>query len=275
MKKAELLENLESLKIVPGRNFGQNFLIDKALLDFIYRCSGAGEGDLVFEIGPGFGVLTRKLLDSGAEVIAVEIDKRIHEYLGKNIESGDFRLLRADACRIDIDSLVRGDREFRCIANLPYSITSPFIAHVMDMEKLPVSMLFMLQKETGLRISARPGTKSYSALSVLVQSCYDVEYLRTVPPDVFFPKPKVDSAIIRFSRRNAFIDRESRVRLRKLVKAAFSQRRKMMRKSLVPLYGKERTMSAMSAAHIPADIRAEKVHVKAFLRLAEYISESE
>ena len=199
MNKQQLTAALESIGMRPGRGLGQNFLLDGNLLDYIVRLSAPGKGERILEVGPGFGALTSRLLKAGAEVYAVEFDHRIAEYLRTHIEKGNFHLTEADACRVDYVELLE-NRPFRAIANLPYSISTIFIARMLDLPNPPESMFFMLQREMGERLSAVPGTKNYGALSVRTQLRYDVKLEKIVPPEVFFPPPEVDSAIVSFRR---------------------------------------------------------------------------
>ncbi len=273
MNKKELLPILEELGVTPGRHFGQNFMIDDNLLDFICRKAAPAPGETILEIGPGLGSLTRKLLVAGAKVTAIEIDKRLADYLEKNISHPDFKLVRGDACRLDIPHIM--NCEFRIVANLPYSITSPFIATMLNLEAPPLEMLFMLQKETGLRLASGPGTKNYGSLSVLVQSAYVVEYLRGVSPQVFFPAPEVDSAIVKFTIRKEIPPLQERKLLHKLVRAAFSQRRKKMYKQVVAAFAKEEVDKAYASMGISMNARAEELTVKQFLAMAKIVEKAD
>ena len=275
MNKTELLPILEKMNIRPGKKFGQNFMVDSNLLDFISREAHIHPGDLVMEIGPGCGALTRKMLESGATLIAVEIDKRIVDYLQNNLQHPNFTLVQGDACRIDIARELAeiapkntNLHYWKCIANLPYSISSPFIAKILEIECPPAEMLFLLQKETGQRLAAKVGTKNYGALSVRVQSVFDVEFIRTVSSGVFFPVPEVDSALVRFKRKADFPDPPEIMKLTKSVKAAFSQRRKKMIKAISGIYGKEHSQKVFELLGINTNARAEELAPGEFRELA-------
>jgi 16S rRNA (adenine1518-N6/adenine1519-N6)-dimethyltransferase len=276
MKKSELLEILEKMKITPSKRFGQNFMIDENLLDFIVRQADIKDEDLIIEIGPGCGVLTRKLLDQGALLTAIEIDKRICDYLSGTFIDPNFHLQQGDACRIVFSELFKDRPElheifsagnWKCIANLPYSISSPFIAKLIESGNPPEEMLFLLQKETGERFAAKPGTSNYGSLSVLIQLVFDVRYIRTVSPQVFFPPPDIKSALVGFRRKDSFPSPETIKELSKTVRTAFSQRRKKMIKALSNLYGKEKCIEVFAKLAIDENTRAEKLSPEEFLQL--------
>lgn len=275
MNKAELLQILEEMDIRPGKKFGQNFMIDNNLLDFIVREARINEGDLVVEVGPGIGALTRKILEVKALLLAVEIDKRIVEYLTNNLSNRDFTLVQGDACRVDILSELkkvakgRNIENWKCVANLPYSISSPFIAKLLESPCLPAEMLFLLQKETAQRLAAKVKTKNYGALSVRVQSVFDVSLVRTIPPAVFYPPPEIDSALVRFTRKTNLLDADQMRQLTKTVKAAFSQRRKKMIKALSGVYGKEKCLAVFEQLGISTNARAEELSPEEFLQLSD------
>ena len=272
MNKRQLVAALESIGMRPGRGLGQNFLLDGNLLDFIVRLSAPRPGETVLEVGPGFGALTAKLLESGAEIYAVEFDHRIAEYLRETLRSPRFHLTEADACRVNYFELLGGERPFRAIANLPYSISTIFIVRMLDLPTPPEAMFFMLQREMGERLGATPGTKNYGALSVRTQLFYDVKVEKIVPPDVFFPPPEVESAIVSFRRHDRF-RRENELcrRLPGVVKTAFAQRRKQLCKVLGANYGREKTAAAFSALGMAPEIRPDRLTVSDFAALTRKI----
>lgn len=273
MNKQQLLAALESIGMRPGRGLGQNFLLDGNLLDFIVRLSAPKKGEKILEVGPGFGALTSRLLKSGAEVYAVEFDHRIAEYLRSHVDRENFHLTEADACRVDYIELLGGG-EFRAIANLPYSISTIFIARMLDLPHPPESMFFMLQREMGERLSAAPGTKNYGALSVRTQLRYEVKLEKIVPPEVFFPPPEVDSAIVSFRRRGGDGDDPELCRLLPgVVKTVFAQRRKQMGKVLGQNYGKEKAAAALAAVNLPPEVRPDKLTVEQFIALTRRLFE--
>lgn len=268
MKKSELLKRLKEFDMHPGRKLGQNFLVDDNLLDFIVKTAKIKKGELVLEVGPGFGALTRKLLTAGAKVIAVEFDRRLCEYLRNNILVPEFSLVEGDVCRIDVAETV-GHADFRCVANLPYSVSSVFIADLLQIESPPSSMIFMLQKEMAQRLAADMDCKNYGSLSVRTQAVYDVEIKRLVRPDVFLPPPAVDSAIVQFTRKKEIPSMELRKVLSDMVRLVFAQRRKMMYKALNSRYGEAKVLNAYEALSIDKKVRPEDIAVPKFIELAK------
>ena len=273
MKKRELEEIFREIDFYPGKQLGQNFLVDENLLDFIARTSAPRKGELLLEVGPGFGALTNRLLASGADVIAVEYDKRICEFLRKHFTSSGFSLIEGDACKIDFEKIIGKGREFRCIANLPYSISSVFIAKLLELEVPPYDMFFMLQKEMGQRLAANPDTGNYGSLSVRTQIVYEVKLLRLVPPQVFLPHPDVDSVILRFSRKARIPDLKRRKQLSDILRLVFAHRRKKMFKAVAGMFGKEKAAVAFASLGISPDARPGVVGVNAFLEFADILYE--
>ncbi|OGV51630.1 MAG: ribosomal RNA small subunit methyltransferase A [Lentisphaerae bacterium GWF2_44_16] len=269
MKKSDLEGILREIDFHPGKQLGQNFLVDDNLLDFIARTSAPRENELVLEVGPGFGALTSRLLASGANVTAIEYDRRVCEFLRKRFTNSSFTLVEGDACKVDFGKVIGNGREFRCIANLPYSISSVFIAKMLELEVPPYDMFFMLQKEMGQRLASEPDTGSYGSLSVRTQTVYDVEILRIVPPQVFFPRPNVDSAILHFTRKAQIPDLKRRKQLSCVLKLAFAHRRKKMFKAIAALFGKEKTIDAFASQGISPDARPGVVGVNKFLEFAD------
>ena len=274
MNKNELKEILEELNMHPGKKFGQNFMIDENLSEFIAKTANLDNNTLAVEVGPGLGALTEKMLASGSNVIAVEIDKRLQEYLKKNFTDSHFQLIEGDACRADIESSVRMTMDklkidnWKCIANLPYSISSPFIARILLSEKLPNEMLFLLQKETAQRLIAKRNDKNYGALTVRVQTLYNVKIVRDISPKVFFPIPEVVSSLVKFQLKKDYPSRNKMKLISKVVKAAFSQRRKKMIKALSVLFGREYCEQIFAELNINANARAQELSVEQFQKLS-------
>lgn len=274
MKKNELLEIFREMDFHPGKQLGQNFLIDENLLRFIVREAAPSPDETILEVGPGFGVLTRALLEAEAKVIAIEFDRRICEYLRKNIADANFTLIEGDACRVDLEEILKGAKNCRCIANLPYSASSVFISRMLELENPPQNMLFMLQKEMAQRLAAKPGIKNYGSLSVRVQTVFNAKLLRTIPPQVFFPQPDVDSAIASFERKEEIPAVETIRLLSKLTKTAFAKRRKKMFKPLTRDFPVDILEKAYDSLNISKDARPEELSPKQFIEMAKIIGEA-
>lgn len=214
------------------KRWGQNFLVDRNLLEKIVRTIDPKKSDSILEIGPGEGALTELIFPKVKEMVAIEIDPMLIEHLknreslkGLNIVHGD--VLLQDIENLPVKNLVR------VIGNIPYNITSPIIFWLIEQLHFWDDAFIMMQKEVAERLSAVVGTKAYGRFTVVVGAYLNMEYCFTIPPDVFIPKPKVDSAIIRFTKKeNPLISDEKYMRFNKLVSAAFSQRRKMLRNTL-------------------------------------------
>ena len=214
------------------KRWGQNFLVDRNLLEKIVRTIDPKKSDSILEIGPGEGALTELIYPLVKEMVAIEIDPMLIEHLknreslkGLNIVHGD--VLLQDIEKLPVKNLVR------VIGNIPYNITSPIIFWLIEQLHFWDDAFIMMQKEVAERLSAVVGTKAYGRFTVVVGAYLNMEYCFTIPPDVFIPKPKVDSAIIRFTKKeNPLISDEKYMRFNKLVSTAFSQRRKMLRNTL-------------------------------------------
>jgi len=268
MNKAELERQLALFGVRPGQHFGQNFMLDENLLDFIVRTADPRPGETILEVGPGLGALTGRLLAAGARVVAVELDKRLADFLRQRFAGTALTLIQGDACRVDLAEALGGDTGCRCLANLPYAITSPFLGRILELAVPPRELLLLLQKETAQRLTAAVDTRDYGSFTVSVQAAYEVSIVRTVPPEVFHPRPRVDSALVRFRRRADCPSPEVRRRLQRVVRTAFSERRKMMRKALSRAFGAARVEAAMGHLGIPLTARAQVLGLGQFMALA-------
>jgi 16S rRNA (adenine1518-N6/adenine1519-N6)-dimethyltransferase len=216
---------------MPKRSLGQNFLINAHITDSIIQFSGLKHGETVLEIGPGRGALTKKLAETAGRVVAVEKDNGLAESLKAYFTGIEgVELINADILERDMRLIAPAGSLL--IANLPYNIATVIIISLLNIPTHFSSATVMVQKEVGERICAEPGTKSYSALSVLVSSCFDSIAGPVVGPDNFFPKPRVDSILIRLLPKIDPVSPEILAVLKKVVFCAFNSRRKMLRNSL-------------------------------------------
>ena len=271
MNKIELDALMMYLDFHPGKALGQNFLIDNNLLEFIVRTAAPQPDEIILEAGPGFGVLTRALLATGAKVRAIEFDHRLAAYLRENIDDPNFQVIEGDACKVPLEPLVPLEQPFRSIANLPYAVSSIFIGRLIDLPNPPVQMLFMLQKEMAQRLAAKSGTKNYGALSVRTQLLYKTRILRTVPKQVFQPQPEVDSALVLFDLLPEIPTLELRNKVSQIARSVFIQRRKMIHKPLSALFTQEAALAALEKAGIDPTFRPDNIPVADYLKLAEML----
>src|SRR5947209_4667962 len=230
MKLSEIPALLREIGVSPVKSLGQNFLHDRNLARWIVDQAKIATGDYVVEIGPGLGALTEFALEKGAQVLAIEKDKRLVEFLRRRFANENFNIIHGDALEFDVRSLY-AHRRVKLIGNLPYYVSSQLLIKFLDYPS-PISLwLLMLQRELAARLGAKERTSDYGALSLQIQLHYRVEYLRTVSANVFLPKPDVDSAIVRLAPRD---DRDlppcDPAAFAKLVRRGFSQRRKQLGK---------------------------------------------
>ena len=251
---------------IARKRFGQNFLVDQQIIRDIIFAIGPTENDVMVEIGPGLGALTRPLLEKLAHLHVVEIDRDIVKRLHGEFSPKHLTIHEADALKFDFASI--GDH-FRIVGNLPYNISTPLLFHLSEFSAQVIDMHFMLQKEVVERMVADPGTKDYGRLSVMLQYSFDMEYMFTVPPEAFRPAPKVESAIVRMIPIPAPIHPVQDYPLfAKIVAAGFGQRRKTLRNTLHEFLSAE----DFSCLEIDPQRRAESLPGAEFVRIANYVS---
>ncbi len=275
MKKNELLQILDRLGLRPSRRLGQNFLLDPNLLAAMVRDLSPEAGEEILEIGPGTGILTEALLAAGCRVTAVEFDHRLCQWLREHFRDHDrFRLIEDDACAVDYDREF-GERPYRCIANLPYNLSSPWLIRMTRLRNRPAEMGLLVQKELADRLTAEPRCKAYGALTLALGLFYRVERTRRVPPTVFHPVPEVESACLRLrsSQRAHALGAARRELFLRLVRLGFSQRRKQLRKLLLPHFPDIGPTFAdfCRERNFPPGVRAEELNLEDFLRLAAMV----
>lgn len=271
-----LNDRLKKHHITLQKKYGQNFIGDPALLERIATVCNWQPGDRALEIGPGAGTLTRAIAREAEEVLAVEIDRRLAPLLEETLaDCANVHLVFTDALKADLDALMRDtlgwDGRYKLIANLPYYITTPLIMHVLEDSEKVSELVIMVQKEVGERLCAAPGSKAYGAVTVMVQYAATVARAFDVGRHAFVPAPEVDSTILHlipYEKRP--IQAQSDAVLRRVVKAAFSQRRKTLRNSLSSLgCDKALIRQALETAGIENSRRAETLSVAEFVALAD------
>jgi len=258
---------------VARKRFGQNFLVSPGIIHRIVDAIGPRAGDTVVEIGPGLGALTGPLLERIEHLHVVEIDRDLIARLRKRFPPERLTIHEGDALEFDFGAL-KGGGPLKIVGNLPYNISSPLLFHLVPFAPLVYDMHFMLQKEVVDRMVAEPGSKDFGRLSVMLQYHYHMERMFVVPPDAFNPPPKVDSAIVRmipvdFLKVGAGDTANDPALFAKVVTAAFSQRRKMLRNTLREFISE----ADLAALGITPTARAEDIPVAAYVRLANSLAD--
>lgn len=269
-----------------SKSLGQNFITDNGVIEDIVIGSGTGENDLVIEIGPGIGVLTDEAASVAAKVIAIEIDEKLIPILAETLAHHDnVRVINADILKVDINEIIREEREngsfsgdVKIMGNLPYYITTPIIMGLLESGVNADSITIMMQKEVAERIKADPGSKAYGALSVAVQYYCDVDLVSRVPKEVFVPRPKVDSAVLRLTIREEkpveLIDEKV---FFACVRGGFGQRRKTLLNSLTGVCGltKDQVRAVLETVGVEPSRRAETLDISEFAAIANEVTRQE
>jgi 16S rRNA (adenine1518-N6/adenine1519-N6)-dimethyltransferase len=254
------------VSVSPRKELGQHFLVDENILGVIGRLAELAPEDVVLEIGPGLGVLTRFLADRVAHVHAIELDRTLEPQLREALgDRGNVSLHFGDALRFDHGSLEPAPRKL--VANLPYNVATPLVAESLDGLPSIERWCVMVQREVADRFFAEPGTKAYGAVSVLVRLAAERTGFHPVSRTVFRPRPNVDSALVAFRRRELPADFG---RIKRVVGAAFAHRRKTLPNSLelAGLATRDRAAAALAVLGRPADTRAEALAPDDFVMLA-------
>ncbi len=251
---------------VARKRFGQNFLVDRGIINAIVSAIDPQRGDTVVEIGPGLGAITEPLLARLDLLHVVEIDRDLIARLKKQHPPTRMTIHEGDALAFDFASI---GRDLRLVGNLPYNISTPLLFHLADYVGIVRDMHFMLQKEVVERMVAVPGESDFSRISVMLQYRFHLEWLIDVPPESFEPPPKVQSAVVRLIPRDVSeLQAKSQEKLSQVVQTAFSQRRKMLRNTL------KGTLSDAGFAELGIDPtrRAEDIPVEDYVRIANYLT---
>ena len=260
-----------------SKSLGQNFLINPTVCPRMAELSGAGQGVGVIEIGPGIGVLTNELCGLAEKVVAIELDKRLLPVLEETLgEYDNIKVINADVMELDLNSLIAEEfkgMEVVVCANLPYYITSPILMKLLE-DRLPVrAITVMVQKEAAQRICAEVGSRACGAVTVAVNYYAEPQLLFHVSAGSFMPAPKVDSAVIRLDVLSKPPVECDDKRFFAVVKAAFSQRRKVISNSLSAglSMSKEQTLDLLERAGVPANARAEQLSLRQFADIANQL----
>lgn len=262
------------------KKFGQNFLIDPHVLDKIINAAEITKEDCVIEIGPGIGSVTQALIDNAGKVISIEIDDQLIPILTEQFGGCEnFRLIHKDVLKVDLHKLIAEEspnRRIKVVANLPYYITTPIIMMLLE-HNLPIeSITVMVQKEVADRMASGPGSKQYGAITVAMKYYCDTYLVANVPQNCFMPRPNVDSAVIKLTlHQESIVDINDEEQLLKIIKAAFSQRRKTLLNTLASNgnlgLSKEEIKNILDESGIGANTRGETLSLDDYAMLSNYI----
>ena len=262
---------LKTFNLRASKRLGQNFLIDAGVVDGILNAAEISAGDEVLEIGPGIGTLTQGLLESGAKVTAVELDKKLPAVLAQTLAGYEnFKLVQGDILKVDVEKLMPPN--FKVVANLPYYITTQILLALME-KKLPITKIVtMVQREVAERMIAAPNSKTYGAMSVAVQFRADVRIAFDVMPESFLPRPEVTSAVVVCDIKKSPFQVDEKF-FTKVVRASFGQRRKTLLNSLIGAgFNRDAVTNALTSAEIEPSRRAETLSIEDFARLTNSLT---
>lgn len=273
----QLLELFRRFNFRPRKRFGQNFLVDRNVLNKILDAADISEGDAVLEVGPGAGTLTQALAERGAKVVAVEVDRDLVAILSEILPTAE--IINADILSLNLPQFLQdhfGSMKVKVLGNLPYYITSPIISELLTARSQVERIVLMVQKEVAERLKACPGTKDFSSMSVFVQYYAEVELVAHVSRNVFLPPPDVASAIVRLTPRDRPpVEVPSDELFFNVVHCAFGQRRKTLLNSLSDCQAlgltKEQVSHVLQKAHIEPSRRAETLSLEEFAAVAREI----
>jgi 16S rRNA (adenine1518-N6/adenine1519-N6)-dimethyltransferase len=250
----------------PKKRFGQNFLQDENILNKIVKEINPQPDDLIIEIGPGYGALTQKLISVTENLIAVEIDNELAEELKSKFPQ--LQLINENFLETDLSKLSTQEKKLRIVGNIPYNITSPILFKLIENNKLKKDAVFMVQLEVAQRMIAKGGTKDYGILAVILKYFCETELCFKISPNVFYPKPKVFSALVHLNFKEINHPEEEQKLFIQIVKASFGNRRKILKNSLSNSIFHE---IDFSNSGIDLSLRAENLSVEDFIALTEFV----
>lgn len=274
---------MKKYNIKANKSLGQNFLISQEVVNNIIKASEISEKDLVIEIGPGLGTLTKRLLEQAGKVICVELDTKMIKileerfFLYKNLE-----IINQDILKVDLKNKIKQEKEkngfekVKIVANLPYYITTPIIMKLLEEELDLESITVMIQKEVADRLTAIPGKKNTGAITYTVYYYTDSEEILEVPKDSFIPEPEVTSEVIKLNiRKTPIVEPKNKEKMFKVIKCAFTQRRKTLLNSLVNtniLDSKQQGINMLNSLNINENIRPEELTIEQFKKISDFLS---
>lgn len=275
--REETIAILNKYGLRANKKLGQNFLINESIIYDIVKKANVTKEDVVIEIGPGLGSLTKELINNAKKVIAIELDPNMIDILKSRFGIFDnFEVIYGDVLKIDLEELIKGYDSVKVVANLPYYITTPIIMKLLE-DKLKIkSITVMVQKEVGERICATHKDKEYGAITVSVQYYSEPQIIIDVPKENFLPAPEVDSCVIRLDmREKPPVSLKDEKLFFRLVKGAFTQRRKTINNSLTCSgKSKEEIMAALNKLGIDSKLRAENLSIQQYADIANTLVEA-
>ncbi len=264
--KSDVKKFLDQHHFVPSKKMGQNFLFDINYQQRIITSANVTKEDDVIEIGPGLGAITKHLVKHARQVVAIELDKRLSEYLNTNIKKDNFHLINNDVLKVDFNNLIKEYdlKNIKVVANLPYSISSKIIASLMELGCIK-EIYILVQKEMAERICAKVGSKDYNAFTALMQMFAKVDSLFKIPPANFVPAPQVDSIFLKIEYINQFNVNFKLVG--DFLKLCFAQKRKTILNNLSAKYDKETIKTKLQELNLEPSIRSESLNPKELYQL--------
>ena len=246
------------------KKYGQNFLQNNNILEYIKNSFDVDKDSIILEIGAGSGNLTKKLLEKNVKVISFEIDKSLSKFLD-NIKNDNLSIVYEDFMKINIKDYIKTDN-FYVIANIPYYITTPIITKFIEENIIPKTFILMVQDEVAKRLSSKTGTKEYGAISVILNYFFDIDYLKFVPRTEFYPIPNVDSAIIKLNKKENLINLKSFNNFKRIVNDSFKYKRKTLKNNLKN-YDSKIIEEVLKKYNLSLNNRAEDIDYKIFIEL--------
>ena len=271
-EETEFLINQNVLKA--NKKLGQNFLINEDIIKEIAEKAEVSKEDVIIEIGPGLGSLTKELLERAEKVIAIELDPNMARILKERFSLyNNFELIEEDVLKVNLQEIIKDYNSVKVVANLPYYITTPIVMKLLEDKLNLKSITVMVQKEVGERFSANPNGKEYGAITVSINYYTKPEIIIDVPKDNFDPIPEVDSCVIKLDVRNVPpVKIKDEKKFFKLIKAAFSQRRKTINNSLTCIgKTKEEIKKILDDLNIDTNLRAENLSIEDFAKISNNI----
>lgn len=267
----------------PRKHLAQHWLRSEKVLEQIITAAELNKSDRVLEIGPGTGILTRRLLPESESLVSVEIDRNLCKKLVKSLGDKDnLLLLQGDFLTLDLEQNLKSFPKFqqlnKVVANIPYNITGAIIEKLLGKISQPAatqyeSIVLLIQKEVGERLTASPNSKVYGALSIRVQYLADCQWICTVPAKAFYPKPKVDSAIVKLIPKLIETPANNPRQLENLLKLGFSSRRKMLRNNFKSIVEPDKLTEILEKLNLNPQCRAENISLSDWIKLANILTE--